>query len=240
MILIIGDVHCQFQVVNEQIQFAEKRTGKNVDAVIILGDMGIYEHPLHKFFCKEEKRFLRKVFFIEGNHEDFTRFNHLVSKYSEFMTHLPRGHVTQICQFRVLSLGGARYLDAVNSPPGSEIKDRDIDKCLEHQQNALDLIVSHDCPMDIGVTSSPGLEFYGKPGFARSQELIDKFQPQKWFFGHHHRWFLRKIQNTEFLGLPESWKGFGLLDDQLNYATFENLIATPESWFQKLIKRLFR
>lgn len=239
MLLIIGDVHSQFHVINQQITFAEEKLGRPVDAVIVLGDMGIYENKLKGFFHKESKRFLRPVFFLDGNHEDYARFSSLVSSYGEFMTYLPRGHVTRIGKYRFLSLGGACYLDALNSPSGSEIKDRDIEKCLEHKPGEIDIIVSHDCPLGIGVPNTPGLEFYGEPGFARSQELIKWFKPQKWFFGHHHMWFYRKIDESEYYGLPESWKGFGLLNDQMEFETVKNNVERQETWFQSLYRRLF-
>lgn len=239
MIMIIGDVHGQFQVINQQISFAETHTGKIIDAVIVLGDMGIYERPLKKFFSTDGKRFSRPVFFIEGNHEEFARFNDLVASYREFMTYLPRGHITTICDIRFLSLGGACYMDALNSPSGSEIKDHDIARCLAHQKGAVDMVITHDCPAGIGVPNSPGLEFYGEPGFARGHELITHYRPQKWFFGHHHRWFVGQIDTTEFLGLPESWKGFGLLDEQRQFTSFDNPVPLGEGWFRGLLKKLF-
>lgn len=240
MILIIGDVHCQFHVINEQIRYAENKLGKTIDAVVVLGDMGIYESPLKNYFYKGKNVFLRKVYFLEGNHEEFAKFCSLINEFAQYMTYLPRGHVTKICDIRFLSLGGASYMDAMITPSGSEIMDHDIDKCLEHEEIDVDLVVSHDCPSGIGVTSAPGLEYYGEPGFIRGKELIERFRPKKWFFGHHHRWFSQKIQGTYFFGLPESWKGFGLLDEQLNYESVKNAVENHESWVQKLIKRLFR
>ncbi len=236
MILIIGDVHGQFQVINEQIKFAETLRGCLVDAVVVLGDMGVFAQPLKNFFVADGQRFLRRVYFIDGNHEEFTCFDSLVKLYSEFMTYLPRGQITEIAGQRFLSLGGACYMDALNSPSGSEIRDLDIDQCLKNSPGSVDMVVSHDCPSGIGVPGTPGFEFYGTPGFARSEELVEHFRPQKWFFGHHHRWFHKKIEQTDFFGLPESWKGFGLLDEQLRYEKIENLICYDQSWFQKLLK----
>ncbi|MDD3147495.1 MAG: metallophosphoesterase [Candidatus Riflebacteria bacterium] len=239
MILIIGDVHGQFQVLNEQIQFAESFCECTIDAVIVLGDMGIYEHSLSRYFVTVSQCFKRPVYFLDGNHEEFSRFESLVESYKDFMTHLPRGQVTRICDINFLSLGGACYMDALNSPPGSEIRDQDIDLCLANRPEDVDLIISHDCPSGIGVPGTPGFEFYGKPGFARSQELVARFKPRKWFFGHHHRWFNARIENTEFLGLPESWKGFGLLDAAMNYRKVEHQVAIGQTWLQWLIKKLF-
>ncbi|EKD80904.1 MAG: hypothetical protein ACD_39C02102G0002 [uncultured bacterium] len=239
MILISGDVHSQYQVINEQIRFAEEKIGRPLDAVIVLGDLGVYEQPLRQFFDKDGGHFLRKVYFIDGNHEEFAQLDHLVEKYSHHLTHLPRGHITQICTKRFLSLGGASYMDAMNSPSGSEIRDCDINRCLAHKAEEVDFILTHDCPTGIGVPNAPGFEYYGVPGFARGGELIEHFKPQKWFFAHHHRWFKNSVGKSEFYGLPESWKGFGLLDEHGNYETVEHPVAKQEDWLQKFIRKLF-
>ena len=104
----------------------------------------------------------------------------------------------------------------------------------------MDFILSHDCPLGIGVPNTPGFEFYGEPGFPRSRELVEHFSPKKWFFGHHHRWFSKKIENSFFLGLPESWKGFGILDENGDYQTYINCIEKKESWFRAFLKKWFQ
>jgi hypothetical protein len=83
------------------------------------------------------------------------------------------------------------------------------------------------------------MEFYGNPGFERGEELIEHFKPKKWFFAHYHRWFSGKIGESEFFGLPESWKGFGLLDEQGNYQAVEHAVEKREDWLQRFIKKLF-
>ena len=71
MILIIGDVHAEFGVINKQIRFVEKEYNTKIDAVIQLGDFGIHREPLMNFFHKQKQKFLRPVYYIDGNHEDF-------------------------------------------------------------------------------------------------------------------------------------------------------------------------
>lgn len=239
MIMIIGDVHGHFQVINEQIKFASEEFGMPIDAVIVLGDMGIYIEPLKKFFVSENQSFTAPVFFIDGNHEDFAHFDELVKKYEKHMKWLSRSQINSICGIRFLSLGGACYMDALNSPSGSEIKDCEIDNCLCHSKEQVDIILTHDCPCGIGVPNAPGFEYYGPPGFARSQELVEHFQPRKWFFGHHHRWFKNHLGNTEFHGLPESWKGFGILAQDLQFTAHEHHIQISRGWLQTFFKKLF-
>ncbi len=238
MILILGDVHGQFVVINEQIKFACENLQKDIEAVIVLGDMGIYKETVHGFFDVHKQEFLRKVYFLDGNHEDFANFYRLIENHEDSMTFLPRGHITSICDIKFLSLGGASYMDALNSPPGSEIKDCEINRCLEYSPDEIDAIITHDCPCDIGVPNSPGFEFHGPPGFKRSGEILTHFAPRQWFFGHHHRWFTGKNETTSFFGMPEAWKGFGILDQNQNFTTYINQVKLYQGWLKSLIEKL--
>jgi hypothetical protein len=123
-----------------------------------------------------------------------------------------------------LCLGGARYMDAGSTPRGSEITRRDISKCLSHGVDEVDLVLTHDCPAHIKVPNTPGLEHYGATGVPEMAELAEFFQPRFWFFGHHHRWFERTLGGTRYVGLPQGWNGFVLLDDQANCQRVDNQV----------------
>jgi predicted phosphodiesterase len=236
MILVIADTHCYYNIVNRQIEHAEQSMGVHVDCVVHLGDFGIYREHLHTFFVKHEGRFLRPVYFIEGNHEDFREFDSLLARYDgEFFTYLPRGTVQTVGGYRMLCLGGAAYMDAFNTQPGAVIKDHEIDSCLEVPREQVDIIISHDCPAGIGVPNTPGLEYFGETGFPRSHELLEHFKPRLWMFGHHHKWFSTENETTMFHGLPGSWKGYCLLDDDYKVITVENSVAWPRT---RLVDRI--
>ena len=187
VLLFVSDVHCQFHLINQRIEEAETRFGKPVAAVVVLGDFGFFAHTLKEFFVTRGARFLRSVYCIEGNHEEFDLLPQLVEEYREHVTFWPRGTVQSVAGVRFLCLGGAAYMDAMTTPMGAEIRDADIDRCLEFSADAVDIIVSHDCPKGVGVPNSPGFEHYGPPGFARGDELARRFRPRFWVFGHHHK-----------------------------------------------------
>ena len=239
MILFISDVHGRFQVINEQIAHAEQHTGRDVAEVIVLGDLGLFTEPLAAFFGRGGGRFSRPVSFLEGNHEEFDRFSELLETYREHLTWLPRGSTCCREGYRFLCLGGSAYMDALNTPPGAEIRDGDIDKCLCHGRDGVDIVLTHDCPCGIGVPSSPGLEFYGPPGFPRSQELLGHFHPNIWIFGHHHKWFQKETPETRFFGLPESWKGYALLDQDFTLTVMTHEVPASPSWWERLVKKWF-
>ena len=224
MILFISDTHCYYHIINEQIAYAEQELGVDVSCVVHLGDFGIYRPNLHDYFVRKKQRFLRPLYFIEGNHEDFVSFTWLVKKYQAHFVHLPRAAVTEIDGFRMLSLGGSAYMDAMNTQQGAVITDQQIDACLSVDPASVDLVITHDCPVGIGVPNTPGLECFGETGFPRSDEIAAHFKPKLWVFGHHHKWFEARTAHTAYYGLNGSWKGFGLLDTDGGFRVVEHRV----------------
>lgn len=239
MILFLSDLQGQFEVVNAQIDHAEQRTGRAVDAVMLPGDLGLCEPQLSRFFRKRRHRFHRPFYYIEGNHEDFEVFDKNVERYSDVMTHLPRGTAKVIHGRKILALGGAAYMDACNTPEPSLVRPRDIERCLQHPSEAVDVVVTHDCPAGIGVGGSPMFRHLGPPGFPGSRELLAHFRPLVWIFGHHHRWFETTIDGTRFYGLPEAWRGYALLHEDHRVECVEHHLPQPVGILEKL-RRQFR
>jgi predicted phosphodiesterase len=225
MILIIGDSHCQYPSINDQIDHAEQQTGSKITSVIQLGDFGIYQKELQKYFNgTKEQCFKRPLYFIDGNHEDFWHFDTLIKKYTKYFTHLPRASVNKIDGYRFLCLGGSAYMDPINTPPGAVITGENIEKCLYHNSQDIDIIISHDCPEGIGVPGTIGFEYCGEPGFPRSREVLDKIKPKLWIFAHHHKWYVAKEQNTQFFGLDVAYNGCAVLDDNFNVTILKHSV----------------
>lgn len=227
MLLFITDVHCRYDIVNTQIRFAEERFAEPVEAAVILGDLGLFEPFLANFFRRAGKRFLRPVFFIEGNHEDFVNFAPLVRRYRSHLTHLPRGTVRTLAGQSCLFFGGAAYMDAHSTPESATIKPRDIDRCLLLPPDSVDLILSHDCPRGIGLANTPGFEHYGEPGFADGTLLARHFKPRFWLFGHHHRAVQYDHDGVSYIGLPQSWLGFAVMLADGHVRTVGNPTTPP-------------
>ncbi len=235
MLMLISDVHGQFEVVNKQIEHAEKVLKKTVSEVIILGDVGIFEPGLADFFIKEGQRFPRPVSFIEGNHEDFNQFGSLVARYSEYLTHLPKASIQKKLGYSFLCLGGSAYMDSLNTPMLSEIRSHEIERCLGFDRTSVDILLTHDCPTGIGVPNTEGLEHYGPPGFPGSDKLLAHFSPRLWIFGHHHKWFQKEIGSSRFFGLSLSWEGYGLLGDDFRFEIVLNRVEQGKtSWLTRL------
>lgn len=231
-VLLISDIHTRYEVINAQIRHAEGEMGHPVFQVLVLGDFGFFGDRLHEFFRRRGHRFLAPVSCIEGNHEDHGALPDLARRYADVFTYLPRGTVQAVGPWRGLCLGGARYMDAWSTPRGCEISETDVSACLAHDPADVDLLLTHDCPVDIGVPNTPGLEYYGAPGVPGLAALADRFRPRWWFFGHHHRWFDQTFQGTRYLGLPESWRGYVLLSEtgEVRLMRHEVPIKSPPPW----------
>jgi hypothetical protein len=235
-LLILGDVHARFHVVEEQLSHALTEVGCAVSEVVVLGDFGMFAPNLHAYFRREGHRFLRPVSFIDGNHEDFMALHHLAAAYADVVTHLPRASLHSFGPWRTLCLGGARYMDAWATPIGSEIRDEEIEICMRHPAGSVDIVLTHDCPTGIGVSNSSGLEYYGVPGVEELAALAECLRPRLWFFGHHHRWHAFEDEHTRFYGLPESWEGYALLsaDGQVRRVDHEVALKRPPRWLRFL------
>ena len=234
-VLLISDIHTRFEVINPQIRHAEAACGHHMSQVLVLGDFGFFGDELHDYFRRGNNRFLRPVNCIEGNHEDHGALPDLARRYADVVTHLPRGTIHPLGKWRGLCLGGARYMDAGSTPRGCEITAADVDACLAHPAHAVDIVLTHDCPVGIGVPTTPGLEHYGSPGVPQMSSLADHFHPRWWFFGHHHRWFDMTQSGTRYIGLPQSWFGYVLLHADGDLETVRHEVpARSRPWWKRL------
>lgn len=217
--LLISDVHARYGVVNAQLRHARDELGRDVDEVFVLGDFGFFGDAMHAHFRRDGRRFDRPVACIEGNHEDHGALAGLARAYADVVTHVGRGELRGVGPCRALCLGGARYMDAGTTPRGTEITDADLRRALAHPPDAVDLVLTHDCPDGIGVPNTPGFEHYGAPGVPGLARIAARYRPRWWVFGHHHRWFDVERDGTRYVGLPRSWSGYALLDGEGNVQT---------------------
>lgn len=232
MILFISDIHCSYDLINQQIRHAEATAGEPIESVVVVGDLGLFASHLHSYFQLRKERFIRPVAFIEGNHEEFEEFDDLTERYSEHLTHLPRGSVQRVGGFRVLCIGGTKYMDAMTTPRRAEVTDADIDQALSHPADGVDVVISHDCPAGIGVRNTSGFEHYGPPGLDRGLEIARRYQPRLWIFGHHHKWHRHEDEHTRYFGLSQGWNGYGLMKKDGSFSIVEHHLEykRPSGW----------
>lgn len=145
---------------------------------------------------------------VDGNHESFSRLETYpitewnggkVQKISDSIIHLMRGQVYTIDGVTLFTMGGAASVDRgpqIGRPedegkiwwPQEDITDADMREAnynLSQVGNKVDIIVTHDVPMDVRMQ----MGYYSNDLNAQKLQLIkDTVDYKAWFAGHWHRY----------------------------------------------------
>lgn len=182
-LLILGDCHGHFDLVNEACQAAE--LAFDVKAALQVGDFGLFPKLIHQLVSGEFGPFSIPVHVIDGNHEDHSWICKSVanghrSMWDNANLHFhPRGTTMEIDGACVGFIGGALHADRRQKwadmwkPLPVNCKSRrvpidpmwanwvtggDVDRALStFSEHVPDLIVSHSCPAGIGIGMSGAL-----------------------------------------------------------------------------------
>lgn len=136
------------------------------------------------------------VFWCDGNHEDhwYLRDNPRLINYGN-VHYQRRGSIIMLPDGRtVMFMGGADSIDKDFRILGRDwfpeelISQRDLDFALSYP-GKIDIIVSHTCPEVFRVLNNKGSDGKQKDPcrFALNQ-ILEKFRPTQWFFGHWHKY----------------------------------------------------
>lgn len=226
-ILIAGDVHGQLGRL-AYLQHKVQEQLPECTTCIQVGDFGYYPEFLDSFPMK----FPMDTYAIDGNHE-----NHVWLRKVLEMDHpkrwlernnlrfVDRGDVLELGGATIGFVGGAMNVDRKNTGStrlcyNNYVSNKDVKKALENfHKYQLDLMVTHSCPVDIGV-NTPGHPYF-QPFI---KELIcDPFnlpmvplndcgehaltdlwnglehKPGTWVYGHFHKLHQGYVQGTEFV-----------------------------------------
>lgn len=211
--------------------------------ILQVGDLAYYwPRYFNKGKIKNELSFahdgVAKIYWIGGNHEDWDVIDSLSKDHAgEMMWQMDNGLI--FCRFgatldltadvRVLFCGGAESIDKQyrlsKMAQGYHkiwweqegISDEDMER-LKTVPKA-DWVISHTAPMLFNLSTwlaDPGWKPKKEDNLSRYKldDVFTKYRPQKWFFGHFH-----KYMRGEFEGC--SWEG--LAD-----------IASKELWWQSI------
>ena len=199
-----GDIHGNlFEIIDFINRF---NLGKN-DNIIILGDCGIAWRKDKKDLAQNIKLWNEcgnevKLYFIDGNHENFNILNSLpiennMGKIADNIYHLRRGQVYEFENKKILVCGGADSID----------KYRRIENFTWWKEEAIsqetiddipaghyDYVLTHCCPRSIFEKNRiylSTLQFLDENKINHSSEdmleqLKNKITFDHWFFGHYH------------------------------------------------------
>ena len=199
-----GDIHGNlFEIIDFINRF---NLGKN-DNIIILGDCGIAWRKDKKDLIQNIKLWNEcgngvKLYFIDGNHENFNILNSLpiennMGKIADNIYHLRRGQIYEFENKKILVCGGADSID----------KYRRIENFTWWKEEAIsqetiddipaghyDYVLTHCCPRSVFEKNKiylSTLQFLDENKINHSSEdmleqLKSKITFDHWFFAHYH------------------------------------------------------
>lgn len=199
-----GDIHGNlFEIIDFINRF---NLGKN-DNIIILGDCGIAWRKDKKDLIQNIKLWNEcgngvKLYFIDGNHENFNILNSLpiennMGKIADNIYHLRRGQVYEFENKKILVCGGADSID----------KYRRIENFTWWKEEAIsqetiddipaghyDYVLTHCCPRSVFEKNKiylSTLQFLDENKINHNSEdmleqLKNKITFDHWFFAHYH------------------------------------------------------
>ena len=199
-----GDIHGNlFEIIDFINRF---NLGKN-DNIIILGDCGIAWRKDKKDLAQNIKLWNEcgnevKLYFIDGNHENFNILNSLpiennMGKIADNIYHLRRGQVYEFENKKILVCGGADSIDKYRRIENftwwkeEAISQETIDDIPEGHY---DYVLTHCCPRSIFEKNRiylSTLQFLDENKINHSSEdmleqLKNKITFDHWFFAHYH------------------------------------------------------
>ncbi len=233
IIAFAGDTHGQIDRMYELLLIWQERTGTKISAIVQVGDFGIFLDPaIGSDFLKYwngEKDAPIPTYVCPGNHESMPAIGdwEAVPDRMPNLRLLPDGGVTVICGKAIGSVWGNYSPKSWNDPrrvqqsraavrPGRcalHIYRPAVERLLAHSR--VDILVSHDAascdmppqfrvPIAEGLKPQLGLDAdensYGCPGLMMA---IDRFQPERHYFGHFHVRWEGKVHRTQAICLPD-------------------------------------
>jgi predicted phosphodiesterase len=155
MIMLLGDIHGDIGILKFAIADAVQKGAK---ALIQVGDFGLMQHSgIDTGFYRVTKDSPIPIYFIEGNHDDCSRWLDIKEVSKVFpdgnLWYVPRGTVMEIDGRTIAFMGGAASIDksyrlrqAMHWDPKEEVTQEDIDLLLKNADGKkVDMFITH-CP----------------------------------------------------------------------------------------------
>lgn len=208
-VILAGDWHGNFPQGEKVIRFAHEQ---GIDTIVQLGDFGIWSND--KPYLNRMQALLKEwnitLYFIDGNHEDFTRLNAKKqlddgTRYvRDNIFHLPRGLRWEWSGLSFVALGGAASIDREFRRTGtswwSEEYLTEEDILTAQSGGAVDIMFTHDSPASApnSITDDPigqagAIKYYGAHMINYCnrhrkllQQVTDVIVPRLIFHGHYH------------------------------------------------------
>ena len=205
MIVLLGDIHGNTKVLQDAIKKAS-----NASAIIQVGDFGLFENSKSLFYDAMKDANV-PVYFIDGNHDDCSRF----STYKKItriwkdreLFFIPRGTVMKINNYTIGFMGGASSVDKeirlknkLHWDSRENISTQEYIRIFKNSENKkIDILITH-CPP----TSIVQKHFYNNLNDDNQniiQNIWEKLKFPKIYCGHMHQSIIGK--NYRILDIDE-------------------------------------
>ena len=187
---LISDLHGNCNSINQVLQSCHF-----YDLSVQLGDFGVGFGAEVYLPLVDSDKF--KV--LHGNHDCYD----ILSRYPH---NLGRYGILEFAGRKIFYIAGAWSIDQADRTPGlswwsnEELSYKEANDCLDlYESNCMQIgtIISHEAPINVGLAML---------GYMPHENITNKLlyeiwkikQPEKWYFGHWHRNFSRKIGYTDF------------------------------------------
>lgn len=220
-IVVAGDIHASWGVLNKFINRHKP------DILLQCGDFGFWPKAGRSPYSHLNLG-NTKIHWCDGNHEDHIELAHLAkASQLEFVPGCffqPRGSVLELPDGRmILFAGGALSVDnAIRKPghdwfPGHELlTENDLAKFPDPAQVQIDVVISHTAPLEFDVEGLPYSQWptwwdrNPDPSRKVLSEVLNRYKPARWFFGHFHTFQEGKTGGCEwtalsYAGSSERW-----------------------------------
>ena len=212
-IIVVGDLHGEWNHLNKLIN------KKDPNYIFQCGDFGwwpkldlgikqspiLYNYPnkITNWKLKGVKPKNTKVFWCDGNHEEHPTLsqNGKINEVYENIFHASRGSTLEIDGLHVLFCGGADSIDKNLRTAGHDwfpeenITQQEFEKMMSHDK--IDIVISHTCPLEFEVNTEFG-EKHKDVNRQALSEVLKKYRPHKWFFGHWHMFKQGQFEGTKW------------------------------------------
>lgn len=215
-LMIVGDVHGNFSKLNTILN------KQPPDVLLVCGDFGHW--PGHDFASyKRLKHPKTEIYFCDGNHENhhdlIARQNQNGGKrdpvqVAERIYWMPRGTIKKFPHIgNTIFIGGGDSVDKHMRTPGYDwfpeeiLKEGELGELFETDEKKviIDTVISHTSPTSIDPFKGTKVEWHRDKSEDPSRDVLqafmEKFKPERWFFGHYHVYKTGKEGRTRWTAL---------------------------------------
>ena len=247
-VTVFGDWHQNTSFALQQLLYSQN---DDSDIFFHVGDFGLWNIN-NKFIKAVEHRLSRigkQLWFIDGNHENFSIINSLPrDKYgrgvvSDHILHIPRSMSWIWGDLTFMGLGGAVSVDkefrqkGFDWFPEEQVTEDDVNKAVS--AGRVDVLLTHDAPGLVWNSPVSGVPEYllkeSELTRDRIKQVIAHTEPSLNVHGHHHRSYTSSFLGCKVVGLDCDHFAFTSQDTSAHLDRNRFVIPCDRSKFQEIV-----